>query len=47
MGRRDADFFTDIGGLEAQVLAHQEHLSGARGKHGEAALERLQELLVL
>ena len=47
MGRRDAQFFTDIVGLEAQMLAHQEHLAGARGQRGEAFLQGLEERLLL
>src|SRR5436189_135036 len=32
MGRREAELLTDFCRLDAQVLAHQEHLPGARGQ---------------
>ena len=47
MGRRNGEFFTDVAGLEAQVLAHQEHLAGARRQCREALLQRLEERLLL
>ena len=47
MGRRNGEFFTDIVSLEAEVLAHQEHLAGAGGQRSEALLQRLEERLLL
>src|SRR5258706_5547706 len=47
MGRREAELLTDFCRLDAQVLAHQEHLPGARGQPAQAFLERGEELLVL
>src|SRR3982751_5065408 len=47
VGRGDAEFLTDIVSLEAEVLAHHEHLAGARGQGGEALFQGLQELLFL
>jgi len=45
MGRGDAEFLTDFCRRDAEMLAHQEELRGARGEPGEAVLEHLHELL--
>ena len=47
MGRRDAQLLTDFCRFDAEMLAHQEHLPGARGQSSEAFFQRFQELLVL
>ena len=47
MGRRDAQLLTDFCRFDAEMLAHQEHLPGARGQSSEALFQRFQELLVL
>ena len=47
MGRSNGEFFTDFVRLGAEVLAHQEHLPGARRQRGEALLQRLEERLLL
>jgi len=47
MGRGEAQFLTDFCRFDAEVLAHQEHLSRARGQSSEALFQRGQELLVL
>jgi len=45
MGRRDAELLTDFFSLDAEMLAHEEHLCGARGQPGEAVFQHLEELL--
>jgi len=45
--RGEAEFLTDFCRLDAEMLAHQEYLSGARGQIAQALLERGEELLVL
>jgi hypothetical protein len=47
MGRGEAQLLTDLGRFDAQMLAHQEHLAGARGELAQALFQRGQELLVL
>lgn len=47
MGRREAQLLTDFCRLDAEVLAHQEHLPGARGQPAQALFQRGEELLVL
>src|SRR4029079_3625182 len=47
MGRGEAELLTDFRRFDAEVLAHQEHLPGARGELAQAFFERGEELLVL
>ena len=47
MRRGDAEFLTDFCRLDAEVLAHEEHLCCAGGQPAKALLEHLQELLAL
>ena len=47
MRRREAQFLTDFRRFDAEVLAHQEHLPGARGEPAQAFFQRGEELLVL
>ena len=47
MGRRETQLLTDFLRVDAEVLAHQENLSGARGQLAQAFFQRVQELLVL
>ena len=41
MGRRDAELLTDFFRLDAEVLAHEEHLRGAGRQAGEAVFQHL------
>lgn len=47
MGRGDAELLTDFFRLDAEVLAHQEHLRRAGRELAEALLQHLEELLAL
>ena len=45
MGRGDAELLTDFFRVDAEVLAHQEHLRRARRELAQALFQRLEELL--
>ena len=47
MGRGDAELLTDFFRVDAEVLAHQEHLRGAGGELAQALFQHLEELLRL
>ena len=47
MGRGDTELLTDFFRVDAEVLAHEEHLCGAGGKLAEALFQHLEELLRL